>query len=132
MVVVGKKLKILRESKNLSQEYVAESLGISQTAYSKMENNITRLTAKRIQKLSEIFDVPEQEFFQDSQVVFNNNSINYAYINNFIESQKEQYEKTIELLEKNIENQQLLINQLKSENKRMMDILLKTIEDTNK
>lgn len=42
----GTIIKKIRESKSLKQETVAKELGISQAAYSKIENNITELTVR--------------------------------------------------------------------------------------
>lgn len=101
--MIGEKIKKFRESKNLSQEFVADYLGISQTAYSKIESNQTKLTADRISSLASLFDVPMYEFFhQGDSLVFNNNTITYAYISNFVESQKSTYEGVIEILKEQL------------------------------
>jgi len=50
--MTGQKLRLLREYRNYSQEYIAEKLGITQNAYSRIENNQTRLTAERLEKLA--------------------------------------------------------------------------------
>ncbi len=47
-----------RELKNFSQKFVAREMGISQNAYSKIENNITQLTVRHLKQLSKILDVP--------------------------------------------------------------------------
>ncbi|MFY8003614.1 MAG: helix-turn-helix domain-containing protein, partial [Chitinophagaceae bacterium] len=46
-----------RELRNYTQEYVAKQMGISQNAYSKIENNYTQLTVAHINQLSKIFEV---------------------------------------------------------------------------
>lgn len=50
-------MKILRESRNFSQEYIAGKLGINQNAYSKLENGKVKITLERIRQLAEIYDV---------------------------------------------------------------------------
>lgn len=52
-----KKLKDLRFKKGLSQSEIAFELGISQKAYSKLENGSVKLNHEKIKKLCEIFDV---------------------------------------------------------------------------
>ncbi len=61
----GHIIKRYREIKNFSQKYVAGKMGISQNAYSKIENNITQLTVHHINELSKIFDVPVTDFLKD-------------------------------------------------------------------
>lgn len=53
----GTIIRRFREMHNYSQKYVALKMGISQNAYSKIENNITQLTVDHLKKLSQILDV---------------------------------------------------------------------------
>ena len=48
---IGRKLKMLRELNDYSQDYVGIKLGISQNAYSRIELNQTNLSAEYAQKL---------------------------------------------------------------------------------
>lgn len=103
MVLIGEKIRNFREARKLSQEFVADYLGISQAAYSKIESNQTNLSSSRISSLANLFDVPEHEFFhQGDNLIFNNNTIIYAYISNFVESQKSTYEGVIEILKEQL------------------------------
>jgi transcriptional regulator with XRE-family HTH domain len=61
----GHIIKHYREGKNYSQKYVAAKMGISQNAYSKIENNITQLTVHHIKELSKILEVPITDFLKD-------------------------------------------------------------------
>ena len=54
-----------REMKNYSQKYVAGKLGISQNAYSKIENNLTQLTVHHVKQLSAILQVPVTDLLKD-------------------------------------------------------------------
>lgn len=54
----GAIIRNYRELKNFSQKSIAKEMGISQNAYSKIENNITQLTVRHLKQLSEILDVP--------------------------------------------------------------------------
>lgn len=54
-----------REMKNYSQKHVAAKMGISQNAYSKIENNITQLTVQHVKQLSEILQVPITDLLKD-------------------------------------------------------------------
>ncbi|MER3463914.1 MAG: hypothetical protein C4329_05360 [Chitinophagaceae bacterium] len=61
----GAVVRRYREMKNYSQKYVAAKMGISQNAYSKIENNITQLTVHHVKQLSEILQVPITELLRD-------------------------------------------------------------------
>lgn len=51
----------LRRQSGMSQEEVAEKMGISITSYRKLERGSTILVSTRIQQLSSIFNITEQE-----------------------------------------------------------------------
>jgi transcriptional regulator with XRE-family HTH domain len=61
----GHVIKKYREMRNYSQKYVAGKMGMSQNAYSKIENNITQLTVHHVKELSRILDVPISELLKD-------------------------------------------------------------------
>lgn len=50
-------IRIIRESKGFSQEYVAKKLNITQQAYSSMEKNPDMMTLKRLNDLCKILNV---------------------------------------------------------------------------
>jgi transcriptional regulator with XRE-family HTH domain len=61
----GSIIKQLREKKGLKQEAVALEMGISQAAYSKIENNLTELTVRHCKILSRIFGENVYDYFDD-------------------------------------------------------------------
>ena len=61
----GSVVRSYREMKNYSQKYIAAQMGISQNAYSKIENNVTQLTVRHVKQLSEILDIPITELIKD-------------------------------------------------------------------
>lgn len=61
------RIKNIRESKNLSQEFVGNELGIGQSGYSKIENAKRELTVKELLKLSRIFQVGISELISPEQ-----------------------------------------------------------------
>ena len=67
--MTGQKLRLLREYRNYSQVYIADQLGITQNAYSRIENNQTRLTADRLEKLAAILNVPLMELLSEKEPV---------------------------------------------------------------
>lgn len=61
----GQVIKQYRELRNYSQEYVAKKMGISQNAYSKIENNITQVTVNHLKSISVTLDVPVMDLLRD-------------------------------------------------------------------
>lgn len=57
----GERLSILRKQKNLSQEALAEQLGVSRQAVSKWERNETQPELSKITALCELFEVTPNE-----------------------------------------------------------------------
>ena len=103
------KIKQIRELKNVSQEFVANKLGLSIRAYSKIETGETQLTINRLNEISEALGVDPIEVlgFDDKQVFNNCKDGNFGsgdgYIYNALpEKLMQQYEKTIAVLEDEI------------------------------
>lgn len=77
----GTKIRILREKKNWGQDVLAEKLGISQPAVSKLESGQIKLSWETAEKLANIFEV-DPEYFFDSKVnnyISNNDKVNQLY-----------------------------------------------------
>lgn len=64
-----------RELKNYTQDYVAKQMGISQNAYSKIENNYTQLTVKHVKELSRILQVSLLDLLRDEFEIHKPNHI---------------------------------------------------------
>lgn len=58
---MNKKLRSLRLERELSQENIAFELGISQKAYSKIENGQTSLNHDKLIQIAKIFEVSPKE-----------------------------------------------------------------------
>jgi transcriptional regulator with XRE-family HTH domain len=101
---IGHKIRKLRELKNLTQEHMAKSIGVSQGAYSRMELGETEITYTKLEKIStELGMRPEEVIaFNESMVfnVMNNQTGNGLVINNnqLSETEMNMYERQIKLL----------------------------------
>lgn len=107
------KLKQIRELKNLSQEYIANQLGLSVRAYSKIETGETQLTINRLNEISRIMGVdPIEVLGFDEKQVFNNckqeGNIGINHIN-LPDKLVKQYEQTIQSLKEQIALMKLLM-----------------------
>jgi transcriptional regulator with XRE-family HTH domain len=56
-ISVAENIRLLRESRGFSQEFVAKKLKVTQQAYSNMEKNPDGMTLSRLKDLSIILDV---------------------------------------------------------------------------
>lgn len=87
---IGYKIKKIREIRNYSQEYMAERLGISQVAYSRLETGKTKFDLNRMQDIASILEIdPVFLLTFDESVVFNHCQQSGKIVNNYngIESQ---------------------------------------------
>ena len=121
----GEKIRMIRELRNYSQEYVAEKLGIKQNSYSKIENNQTKLTAEMLQKIATLFGVSPMDIINQQPAIVNmqpNQGTQQAigYIETFFSSQKELFEKLISSkdeeitrLTKQVEDLMILLGKMK-------------------
>lgn len=125
MVVNGNILRNIRKSKGISQEKAADFLGISQTAYSKLENNITKLSAERITVLAHLFKVEERSFFNSPENInLENNSLQFEHISNLLKSQQVIFDEQKEMLQESIN---ILRTQLEQSNNQI-NVLLDKLE----
>jgi transcriptional regulator with XRE-family HTH domain len=108
------KIKQIRELKNFTQEYVAQQLGLSTRAYSKIETGETQLTINRLNEISAILEVQPMEVlgFDDKKVFnfYNSNDINNVKNMNMPEKLIQQYEETIQSLKEQIAVMKLLMD----------------------
>jgi transcriptional regulator with XRE-family HTH domain len=71
---VFEKVKLYRESRRLSQEFVGAQLNIEQSQYSRRESGQIAFTVDELQNLSQLFEVEISDLMKDKMVVFNNHN----------------------------------------------------------
>lgn len=108
---VAEKIKKIREEKNYSQSYLAQELGITQKAYSKIENGETKLTIDHLFKIAHALDITVNELLSaESFNVYNNY---HTHNGEGIVVNKLLSEKTVELYERLIASKEAEIEALK-------------------
>lgn len=70
---VGTNLKKLRSKTKLSQQEIADMLGLDRNTYTNWENEATDIKSQYIPKLAEIFQVKIQDLFDDQKDTTYNN-----------------------------------------------------------
>ena len=117
---IGTRIKRFREIKNLTQEHLAEKLGISQNSYSRLESETVKISTDRLKEIAQILDVPAEYLMNTDAPVYNfsnNASIKYAgQIENIYDDQKELLHKTIEILE-------IQLKEANEDRKRLLEII---------
>lgn len=64
--MINKNIKTIRQSKGLTQKFVAQQLGMSPMQYYRIENGLTKVDANILPKLAEELGVKPAIFFKDS------------------------------------------------------------------
>lgn len=110
---IGLKIRKVREIKSFSQEYVANKLSISQSAYSNIENGKTPITDENLNTIASILEVnPEVIKGFNDQVVFNSCSQSgqfNTYISNPVEKVEQLYEEVVLQLKERIRHLEEII-----------------------
>lgn len=73
---IGTKLRSIRESRGLKQFQMAELLNMAEATYSRYERNETQIDMENLTKVSELLNVPIQEFFPETFHIYTTNSGN--------------------------------------------------------
>lgn len=126
---ISERIKSIRVSKQFSQDYMANELGISQRAYSKIENDEIKLDLEKLQKIAEIFEMEAGEILngENSQAnVFNNyKSITNAVVNNYNKKQDELQNEIINILKNEISSLKTILKEKDQQISELFIILKK-------
>jgi transcriptional regulator with XRE-family HTH domain len=102
---LGKKILKLRQAKALTQEQMAILLGLSQTAYGKIERGESSASWKRIYQISEIFNIKPMDWLWEGDEDKNDKQT-------LAENERKLYEEQIMLLREQISYQKDEISRL--------------------
>lgn len=117
---IGEKIRILRTQKNYTQDYLAQKIGVSQKAYSKLEKNEIKLTVEALMRISDALEIPVQYFFEDGDRHnindFSSRSGGDNVLYKTVQHEKitELYEKLLKAKDAVIDEKQRLIEQLQN------------------
>ncbi len=68
MTTINERIKNFRSQLHLSQEYVANFLGLNRATYTQMENGKRKITAEDVLRLSELFGVTADAILNENQL----------------------------------------------------------------
>ena len=116
---LGFNIRKIREKKGFSQEYMANVLNISQASYARLENEETKVTVERLQKIAEILETNIIDFFNTDKFIihnqnYDNSTGNAAYVQNLVVENKEATNKLISSYEERLKEKDEQIHFLKS------------------
>ncbi|TWV83085.1 helix-turn-helix domain-containing protein [Moraxella sp. VT-16-12] len=108
------KIRVIRTQKKLSQDSMAESLGISLQAYSKIELGKTKLNVDRAKQIAQILDIDIVELISDD-----GNGMFWLPRESYINKLAQENEK----LKLSLAFKDEIIKQLQKENALLKDVL---------
>jgi len=132
---IGDKIRKVRELKGFKQEYVAEKLGMSVTAYGNIERHSSDLTFGRLEEIASVLEVAVQDIISipeqlnihsivHAQVGFNQTGFNY-YAHRVVDG----VDAEILAYKTALENSQKEVEHLRLQNRQLMDMLNKKISE---
>ena len=117
MIEIGDKIQKIRELKNFTQEFMAQSLGVSTTAYGKIERNETEMSLTKLERIAKILEMDFRKILDfDEKMIFNIENGNNAAIGSI---------NAVYHNEKFVEHLQQEVIYLREENKRLVNALNK-------
>ena len=115
---IGTKIKKLRELKNLTQEHMASVIGVTQSAYSRLELGETEITYSKLARIAgELGMKPEDVISFNESMVFNvmhNQTGNGLIIQNntLVNEERDLYNLQIETLKEEVAYLKKIIDNL--------------------
>ncbi|WP_299249810.1 helix-turn-helix transcriptional regulator [uncultured Cytophaga sp.] len=96
---LGQKIRRIRVSKELTQDNLAYELGITKSAYSKIERDETNVSIARLTEIAKTLEVNIVDFFNDSENTAEDSKSNYGFAT---KRDIEEMAKMIEALSKDV------------------------------
>jgi len=118
---VNEKIRRIREAKDLTQEQMAEKLGVSQSAYGDIERGDNDPKLSKLQKIADIFEIQLSELVDLSEkgtlnINFNKQGKNNIYMTSSLtEKEMALKDKELAMQAREIENLREIIALLKRE-----------------
>ena len=85
--MLGDRIKRARKKIGLTQEDIANKIGVKRSVISKYENGLIEPSISQLKKIADALDVPWYELYSDSSYVVN--SINERHLHKWIEENDE-------------------------------------------
>ena len=113
-LTLGKKIRFIREMKNLKQETVAESLGMTNNGYGKIERDETDVPYSRLNKIADVLGMSVVDLvnMQDQKIIYaiNNHQPTIENMINHASIPRSDWEERIKSLEEDVKLLKSIIN----------------------
>jgi transcriptional regulator with XRE-family HTH domain len=123
----GAKIKMIRELRGFSQEYMAGKLGIAQNTYSKIETNQSKLSAEMLENVAKELGVSPVDILSHEPTVVNfapnHGTQGIGHVENFYSFQKDFVEKMIASKDAEIDKLHKIIEGLLKDKERLLNII---------
>ena len=97
---IGNRISRIRKGKDLTQANMAEELGMTTSAYSKIERGDTNAPINRLVQIAKVLEVSIADFFDESDSSVGENSGKYGYAT---KDEVENLSRLVSILAKEIE-----------------------------
>ncbi len=112
----GEKIRLIREIRGFSQEYMADKIGIAQNSYSKIELNQSKLSAEVLEKIAKELGVSPVDILSQQPSIINlqpnHGAQGVEHIEHFYTFQREFVEKMVASKDAEIETLRTVISDL--------------------
>lgn len=124
---VNEKIRTIRETRNWSQEDMAEKMNMSKNGYAKIERGETKLNLHKLEQIANIFNIDVLELIKndDKNVLFfmNDHNTNYYGSNENLTSEIDLLKLTISHKDELLKQRDLVIEQNDSEISALKEII---------
>ena len=124
---INEKIKWIRERSGLSQEDMAEKLGLATSTYSKMDQGRINISLQRLEKIASILGMNTVDLLENGGhlvcLVSENNSSNYYGVSAELSAELECYKLMLQHKDELIEKQRELLEQQKRELAALNEII---------
>jgi len=104
---IGSNIRKWRNIKSVKQKELAASMGLSETAISNIENDLTNVTLTQLEDISSALDVPVEHLFNDPQETYHTG--NNVYTQQPVTYERELFQAVISSLQKKDEQLQAIM-----------------------
>lgn len=124
---VNEKIRTIRETRNWSQEDMAEKMNMSKNGYAKIERGETKLNLHKLEQIANIFNIDVLELIKndDKNVLFfmNDHNTNYYGSNENLTSEIDRLKLTLSHKDDLLKQRDLVIEQKDSEISALKEII---------
>ena len=128
---VNEKIRTIRETRNWSQEDMAEKMNMSKNGYAKIERGETKLNLHKLEQIANIFNIDVLELIKndDKNVLFfmNDHNTNYYGSNENLTSEIDRLKLTISHKDELLKQRDLVIEQKDSEISALKEMVIKEV-----